>query len=273
MVRDIEAAIAGGTAQPAGTASTGAVASVGSGSATGVRAADAAVAGPAQPVKSTSVSGIRKVIAERMHASLASTAQLTMNAAADARAVLAYRKKLKASEDENLASISINDLVLFATSRVVAEHQFVNATFADGTINEFAQVDLGFAVDTPRGLMVPVIRAAEQRSLAGIAAEAHRLAAACLDGSIKPDELGGGTFTVTNLGAFGIESFTPVLNVPQVAILGVCAVTQRPTADGLVPHMGLSLTVDHQVVDGAPAARFLQAVGRAIGEFDLTLAR
>lgn len=275
MVRDIEAAIASGGA---GTALTGKGASntahtdeaVPAG--TGLAAGYAFSAEPAQPVKETSVSGVRKIIAKRMHASLASTAQLTMSGSAEARSILGYRKRLKASEREELKSISINDLVLFATSRAVAAHPFINATYSDGTIREFAQVDLGFAVDTPRGLMVPVIRAADRRSLAGIAAEAHRLATACLEGSIAPDDLDGGTFTVTNLGAFGVESFTPVLNAPQVGILGVCAVVERPTAEGNVPQMGLSLTVDHQVVDGAPAARFLQAVGKAIEEIELTLA-
>ena len=262
MVRDIEAAIATGAA--------------GSGVTTAQAGSDAVAAaiitGPAAPVKETPVRGVRKIIAERMHASLATTAQLTMSGSADATSILGYRKKLKASEQEHLSSISINDLVLFAASRAAAQNTFVNATFADGTIREYGQVDLGFAVDTEKGLMVPVIRGANTLTLAALAAEAHRLASACQDGSITPDELDGGTFTVTNLGAFGIESFTPVLNVPQVAILGVCAIVERPTSEGIVPRMGLSLTVDHQVVDGAPAARFLKEVARAIESIDITIA-
>jgi pyruvate dehydrogenase E2 component (dihydrolipoamide acetyltransferase) len=209
-----------------------------------------------------------------MHESIVSTAQLTMDASADARAILAYRKRLKGSDSERLQTVSINDLVLYAVSRVLRDYPDLNATFSGGVVRAYDQVDLGFAVDTPRGLMVPVVRAADRRSLAGIAEEAHRLARGCLEGGVNPDELSGGTFTVTNLGAFGIERFTPVLNVPQVAILGVCAITQRPAPDGegSVPMMGFSLTIDHQVVDGAPAARFLQALTHAVSQIDLTLA-
>ncbi|MFW5815048.1 MAG: dihydrolipoamide acetyltransferase family protein [Spirochaetota bacterium] len=228
----------------------------------------------AEPGTATPIRGMRKLIAERMHASLASTAQLTMDASADARALLAYRARLKAADAERLQSVSINDLVLYAASRVLRDFPALNATFSDGVVRTYDQVDLGFAVDTPRGLMVPVIRGADRRSLADLAAEAHRLAKGCLEGGITPDELSGGTFSVTNLGAFGIERFTPVLNAPQVAILGVCAITQRPApnGEGTIPAMGLSLTIDHQVVDGAPAARFLQALGRAVAQIDLTLA-
>ena len=112
-------------------------------------------------------------------------------------------------------------------------------------------------------------------TLRQLAGEAKRLAAGAQEGKISPDELTGGTFTVTNLGAFGVESFTPVLNPPQVAILGVCNIQPKPVeADGevrFVPHIGLSLTINHQVVDGAPAARFLQALGQAIAQIDLLL--
>ncbi|MFW5685885.1 MAG: dihydrolipoamide acetyltransferase family protein [Spirochaetota bacterium] len=275
MVRDVEAALESGAGGPAARGASRAVAG-------GGEAGDAAAAGRvsgsvgmAEPASETPIKGVRKLIAERMRASLASTAQLTMDASADARALLAYRKRLKASASEELSAISINDLVLFAVSRVLADFPSLNATFSDGVIRTFEQVDLGFAVDTPRGLMVPVVRAADRRSLVELTRDAHRLAAGCLEAGVNPDDLSGATFTVTNLGAFGIERFTPVLNVPQVAILGVCAITQRPAPDGegTIPMMGLSLTIDHQVVDGAPAARFLQALGREIAQIDLTLAR
>ena len=265
MVRDLEAAMSSGAAARASRP----------------QAAPQGPAGPAQPVSQTETKGVRKLIAERMHASLASTAQLTMDSSADARAILAYRAQLKGAGELAphegsllLKDVSINDLVLFAVSRVLRDFPGVNATYRDGVISTYDQVDLGFAVDTPKGLMVPVIRDAGSKSLVELASEAHRLAAGCLEGRINPDELSGGTFTVTNLGAFGVERFTPVLNAPQVAILGVCAVTRRPSPDGTttVPMMGLSLTIDHQVVDGAPAARFLQALARAIAGFELTLA-
>ncbi|TVQ26510.1 MAG: 2-oxo acid dehydrogenase subunit E2, partial [Spirochaetaceae bacterium] len=208
--------------------------------------------GPAHVASEQRVSGVRKLIASRMQQSLASTAQLTMDASADARGLLAYRAKLKSARSESLQKISINDLVLFATSRAVADFDEVNATFADGTITRYSGVDLGFAVDTPKGLMVPVIRGADSLSLVQIAEAAHTLAERCVAGTIDADSLSGGTFTVTNLGAFGIERFTPVLNAPQVAILGVCSITHRqaPDGSGTIPMIGLSLTVDHQVVDG-----------------------
>jgi pyruvate dehydrogenase E2 component (dihydrolipoamide acetyltransferase) len=223
------------------------------------------------------VKGVRKVIAERMLASLQTTAQLTLNASADARMLLALRKRFKDSPEHlGLRGITINDLVLFATARSLTQHWGLNATFSDNTIRQYKRVHLGVAVDTPRGLLVPVVRNADTLTLRQLSAEAKRLATACLENRITPDELSGGTFTVTNLGGFGIESFTPVLNAPQVAILGVGGVNLKPVeVDGAVqfiPHIGFSLTINHQVVDGAPAARFLQMLGQAIGQIDLLMA-
>ena len=226
----------------------------------------------------TPVKGVRKVIAERMLASLTSTAQLTMSAHADARALLAFRKKLKDSPPEmQMSGITINDLVHFAVARTLRSFPAMNAHFLETSIREFDHVHLGFAVDTPRGLLVPTIRFADELSLSALAAEARRLAEKAIGGTADADELSGATFTVTNLGALGITSFTPVLNPPQAAILGVCAIELRPvqTESGVDhhPHIGLSLTIDHRAVDGAPAARFLNALGSAIADFELTLAR
>ncbi len=223
------------------------------------------------------VKGVRKLIAERMHASLENTAQLTLHASADARSLLAYRKQCKGSGAElGLQDITLNDMVLFVAAKTVADFKDLNRHFLGDTMLEFEHVDLGFAVDTPRGLMVPVIRGADALSLKQISEEAKRLGSACIEGGIDPQELSGGTFTVTNLGALGIERFTPVLNNPQVGILGVCSIKLEPVAAGdgvdFVPHMGLSLTIDHQAVDGAPAARFLKAVSERIAAFYLTLA-
>jgi pyruvate dehydrogenase E2 component (dihydrolipoamide acetyltransferase) len=133
--------------------------------------------------------------------------------------------------------------------------------------------------------MVPVIRNADLLTLEQISAEAKRLAAACQGGSIKPEELSGSTFTVTNLGSLGVESFTPVINAPEVAILGVCSIEPKPVIDedaagcdecggvSFVPHIGFSLTIDHSIVDGAPAARFLKAFREAVADIDLWLAK
>lgn len=220
---------------------------------------------------------IRRVIAERMRGSLQTTAQLTMTALADARAMLAYRQRLKGSDEAlGLRGATINDLVLLAVAKTLPQFPQLNATYADGELRQHRPVHLGFAVDTPRGLLVPVIRGAHALTLRQLAAESSRLVHACQAGSIAPDALAGGTFTVTNLGQFGIESFTPILNVPQVAILGVGAIGLRAIEiDGVVqhvPHLGLSLTIDHQIVDGVPGAKFLQALCRALAQFDLVLA-
>jgi pyruvate dehydrogenase E2 component (dihydrolipoamide acetyltransferase) len=220
---------------------------------------------------------VRKVIAERMLQSLQTTAQLTLNASADARALQVLRKRLKESpEAMGLRGITINDLVLFAVARTLPAFPGLNALFTGAEIHQYRSVNLGIAVDTPKGLMVPVVRGADALSLRQLSAEAKRLATACQAGKIMPDELAGGTFTVTNLGAFGVESFTPVLNPPQVGILGVSGIQLKPVEVGdkvkFVPHLGLSLTINHQVVDGAPAARFLQALGQAIAAIDLLLA-
>lgn len=230
-----------------------------------------------EEVRTLPVKGIRKVIATRMLNSLQTTAQLTLNASADARSVLAYRKRLKESaETLGLRQVTINDLLLLAVSRILPQFPDLNATFSEDVITQYKNVHLGLAVDTPRGLMVPVIRQANTLSLKEIAQEAKRLAAACLDSAISADEMNGGSFTVTNLGSFGIESFTPVLNVPQVAILGVGNVNLKPVElDGevqFIPHLGLSLTINHQVVDGAPAARFLQALAQGLAQIELLLA-
>lgn len=240
--------------------------------------AGVAAAAPAQPVTTIPLRGVRRVIADRMLQSIQSTAQLTLNSTADARSILAYRQKLKASDPAwGLQGVTINDLVLFAVSRILPQYPDLNALFTDETIEQYSAVHLGFAVDTPRGLIVPVIRNANTLALRDLAAESRRLAAACQEGSVQPDELSGGTFTVTNLGNLGVESFTPILNVPQVAILGVGGITLKPveSEDGdlqFVRHLNLSLTINHQVVDGAPGARFLQALANGLAQLDLLLA-
>ncbi len=227
--------------------------------------------------KAIPLAGLRKTIARRLRESLATTAQLTLNASADARALQAYRRRLKTSEaDLGLAAVSINDLLLFAVARTLPNFPALNALFETETIVQLDSVHLGLAVDTDRGLMAPVLRNAESLSLKQISAEARRLAEACRAGSIQPDELSGGSFTVSNLGALGIESFTPILNPPQVGLLGVGSINLKPVQqDGevaFVPHISLSLTINHQVVDGAPAARFLQKLGANLAQIDLLVA-
>ncbi len=172
----------------------------------------------------------------------------------------------RAQTDEGLGlrapDININDLVTFLTVRALLEVPELNATFVDRLLYRHGDVNIGFACDTDRGLVVPVVRATQDLSLLGLARRMKELTGQALAGTIAPNDLTGGTFTVTNLGAFGVESFTPVLNPPQVAILGVGAIGVKPARkpDGnleFVDTIGLSLTLDHQVIDGAPGARFL----------------
>ncbi len=221
--------------------------------------------------------GVRKLIAARMLQSMQTTAQLTMHTSADARALQAYRAQLKNSpEAMGLRGVTINDLVLFAVARTLTQFPDLNALLKDDAIHQYKHVHLGFAVDTARGLVVPVVRNANQLSLKPLADETARLGTAVQAGRISPDELEGGTFTVTNLGGLGIEHFTPILNPPQVAILGVGNINLKAIdVDGevqFIPHIGLSLTVDHQAVDGAPGARFLKALVGNMVAFEMLLA-
>jgi len=224
------------------------------------------------------LTNIRKVIAKSMHASLANSAQLTLNTSFDATKIMAYRASLKnAAEKMGLVNITLNDIVLFAVSRTLPEFKALNAHFMDDSIRYFKNVQLGVAVDTERGLMVPTVRNANCLSLNELAVESKQLIAEAQSGKISPDKLQGGSFTVTNLGSMGIESFTPVLNPPQTGILGVCTITRRiRTVNGQdvsYPAMGLSLTFDHRAIDGAPAAKFLQALCNNLENFDLLLAK
>ena len=220
-------------------------------------------------------SNVRKVIAKSMHASLSEMAQLTLNSSFDATALLAYRDKLKAgAEAVGLGKITINDMVLYAVSRVLPNHPEINANVVDNTFRKFKHANIGMAVDTDRGLLVPVIFGSEKLTLSELAAKTKEAAGKAREGKLSPDDMSGGSFTVSNLGSLGVESFTPVINPPQTAILGVCCTTNRVKADGSVyPAMGLSLTFDHRAVDGAPAAKFLKELCTALENFDLLLAK
>jgi pyruvate dehydrogenase E2 component (dihydrolipoamide acetyltransferase) len=214
----------------------------------------------------TRMSGIREKIARRMRESLASTAQYTLNASAGAAGLLALRARVKTTP--GAPDINIGDMVVFCAVRALLEFPDLNAELIEGRIYRHSHVHLGFACDTPRGLMVPVVRDADKLSAADLAARMKALTAAAVQGAIALDDLAGATFTVSNLGGLGIESFTPLLNPPQVAILGVDAIEVKPVRrDGKIEFIdviGFSLTCDHQAVDGAPGARFLQVLKRHI---------
>lgn len=234
---------------------------------------------PAPAEGQVPLSRIRRITAERMVASLTTAAQLTLHARADATTLLAlYRRLRTASESHEISAqpkITINDLILFVASRVVLSHPELNAHFSWDGIQQFSSVALGMAVDTPRGLLVARIDGAEQLTLSQLADHAHELAEKAQSGALPPDLAGGSTFTVTNLGAHGIDYFTPVLNLPEVAILGVGAI--GPTLLGDPPEptqtLPLSLTFDHRAADGVTAARLLKGLCDGLGSIDLLLAR
>ncbi len=233
---------------------------------------------PKAEVEEVKITNIRKVIAKSMHASLSEMAQLTLNSSFDAAEIMAYRAKVKANAEKlGLANITLNDILLYAVSRVLKNHRDLNAHFTGDTMRYFNVVNLGVAVDTPRGLMVPTIFGADKLSLNEISEQSKALAGMCQGGTISPDLLSGGSFTVTNLGSMGIESFTPVINPPQTGILGVDTITTgiKMVNGEMKPYqkMGLSLTFDHRAVDGAPAARFLKELCNTLENFSILLAK
>ncbi|MBQ8416733.1 MAG: 2-oxo acid dehydrogenase subunit E2, partial [Clostridia bacterium] len=238
----------------------------------------AAAPAPVAAYEDVKLPNIRKVIAKSMHASLSNMAQLTLNSSFDATKLLSIRASLKAgAEKMGLANITLNDMVLFAVSRVILNHKDLNAHYLDDIMRYFNNVNLGIAVDTDRGLMVPTVFAAEKLSLNELSKAAKAVITQAQSGTINPDLLKGASFTVTNLGSLGIESFTPVINPPQTGILGVDCITKRIKEvngeDVTYPAMGLSLTFDHRALDGAPAAKFLKELCFALENFDLLLTK
>ena len=235
---------------------------------------------PAAEYEDVKISNIRKVIAKSMHASLSSMAQLTLNTSFDATKLLAYRASLKENAEKlGLCNITLNDMILFAVAKTILNHKDLNAHYLEdaGVIRYFTGVNLGIACDTERGLLVPTVFGAEKLTLNELAEQSHAVTSAAKNGTVSPDVLKGASFTVSNLGNMGIESFTPVINPPQTGILGVCSVTRRiKTVDGRdvsYPAMGLSLTFDHRALDGSPAARFLKELCTNLENFDLLLSK
>jgi len=205
------------------------------------------------------LSNIRKVIAKSMHASLSNSAQLTLHSSFEATDILDFRKKLKTAAEKLVQpNVSVTDIIIYAVSRTLLKHRNVNAHFLGESMRLFNRSHIGVAVDTPRGLLVPTLFNTDAMTLFEVAKNSKELFEKCKQGSVAPDLLKNATFTISNLGTMGIESFTPVLNPPQAGILGVCSIVER-TRDGKpYPAMGLSLTFDHRALDGADAARFLK---------------
>lgn len=236
------------------------------------------ISAPAEPAPGDGyllkpLSNMRKLIAKAMHQSLQNSAQLTHHLSADARRLMAARKKYKKEYETGMVAenVTINDLVCYAVVRALKKFPQVNSHFLGDQMKYFKKVNLGLAVDTDRGLMVPALTAADDLSVTGLSGRLRSLSESCRKGNVNPDLLSpeAASFTVSNLGNYGVEMFTPVINLPQTAILGVCAITPRPRdiGDGvyaIVPMIGLSLTYDHRALDGGEATRFLAEVAREI---------
>jgi pyruvate dehydrogenase E2 component (dihydrolipoamide acetyltransferase) len=220
---------------------------------------------PAENVQVKPMTYVRKIIAERMLQSQLSTAHVTLNMSVDMTEATSLRQKLL-QEVEKVAGVRISytDMIARAVSRALKEHPLLNSSLDGENIKVFGDVHLGIAVATEEGLMVPVLRDADKKSLIEIALATKGLIEKVRAGTASVDEVTGSTFTVTNLGMFGVETFTPIINPPGVAILGVGGIVERPVVVGgqivVRSMMPLSLTVDHRVIDGEVAARFLQRV-------------
>ena len=224
------------------------------------------------------MSNIRKAIAKNMTNSLSTMAQLTHNTSFDCTNIIALRNFIKANQEKlNLPNITFNDIIIYAVSRVLLKHKELNANLVNGdTMRYFSSANVGIAVDTPKGLLVPVLFGADKMTLSEIAVNAKKLAKDAQAGTLKPDLMSGGSFTISNLGSLGIESFTPVINLPQTGILGVCTFETKVKVNergDLVPYqaMTLSLTYDHRALDGAPASRFLKDLKEYLENFSFNL--
>jgi pyruvate dehydrogenase E2 component (dihydrolipoamide acetyltransferase) len=227
---------------------------------------------PPSPSQTAAMSGVRRIIAARLSESAHTTVPVTLTTEADATELVRLRGLISADLDGNdMRAPSYTDLLTRIVAITLIEHPALNATLSDGTITQHHAAHIGVAVDSERGLLVPVIRDAQSKSVQQIAAESARLIGQARAGQSSHDDLRGGTFTITNLGMYEIDAFTPVINLPECAILGVGRIIARPVvvdeqAETIAVRkmMALSLTFDHRLVDGAPAARFLQRLKHLI---------
>ncbi|MED1567811.1 dihydrolipoamide acetyltransferase family protein [Bacillus paramycoides] len=217
------------------------------------------------------VTGMRKAIATRMHASLQNSAQLTLTMKVDVTDLVALHKNMAEIVQKRYDNkLTITDLVSRAVVLALGEHKEMNSAYIDDAIHQFEHVHLGMAVALENGLVVPAIRFANNLSLVELSKEIKKAAQKAREGSLSCDEMQGTTFTISNLGSFGIEYFTPVLNTPETGILGVGAIEHVPVYKGEELQKGrilpLSLTFDHRVLDGAPAAAFLRTIKQYLEE-------
>jgi pyruvate/2-oxoglutarate dehydrogenase complex dihydrolipoamide acyltransferase (E2) component len=210
------------------------------------------------------ISGVRKVIFKNMHLSLASQAQLTLHTEASALRLREIRQALNAKLAPGQAKVGYNAVILKAVARALRLHPRINASVEGDRIVVWREVHIGLAVDLGQGLIVPKVRNADHKSIVQIAQDLDDLLVKAKAGQLSPDDLAAGTFTVTNLGAWDVDNFTPIVNNPESAILGLGRIVDKPwVRDGQVvaePRLALSLTFDHRIIDGAPGAAFLKTI-------------
>jgi pyruvate dehydrogenase E2 component (dihydrolipoamide acetyltransferase) len=219
------------------------------------------------PPRALPVTPIRRVIAQHMLASVRSTAPVTLTSTADAANLVNLRNQFKAVAPAGKEPVpSYTDFLVKLAAAALQDHPLLNASWASDQIELAQGIHVGIAVDTDAGLLVPILRDVPGLSLRQIAAQARDLITRAQQGKLRAKEMQDGTFTVTNLGTYGVEVFTPIINYPQSAILGLGRIRRQPVAMGdqvvLREQVTLSLTFDHRIVDGAPAARFLQTLCR-----------
>ena len=222
---------------------------------------------PAEVASTVPLSGLRGIIAERMAFSAHTAARVTLVTEVDATAFVEARTRLKEAVSEEWGfAPGYTDLLVTIVARALREYPYMNARLNGDVIEQLAHVNVGVAVDAERGLLVPVLRDADQMGLRELGTYFREVVGRAREGKSLPDELTGGTFTITNLGMFDVDAFTPVMNPPELAILGVGRIQPKPVVlegEVVVRQMvTLSLAFDHRLVDGAPAARFLQRIKR-----------
>jgi pyruvate dehydrogenase E2 component (dihydrolipoamide acetyltransferase) len=216
---------------------------------------------PSVPGHHFPASKLRRVIAQRMMAGVHQAAPVTLTTKVDAQSLVSFRERLKLEASHGIVP-SYNDLLIGLAAQSLREFPELNSCWYRDGIYQFEEIHVATAIDTPEGLLAPVVRHADRLTVNAIAEQTKQLIQLARTGQLKQEHLTGGTFTVTNLGMFGVDAFTPILNLPQAAILGIGRIIEEPVvrdrrlAVGLT--LTLSLTFDHRVVDGAPAARWMQ---------------
>lgn len=221
--------------------------------------------------------GVRKVIAQRMQQSWDNTPRVTEVMEVDMTAAEAFRREnLPGWEKGFGVRVTFNDIIVKAVAMALVEHPLLNSTIADGEVRRLKEINIGVAVAIDEGLIVPVVQHADQKTLVELARETRDLADKAREGRLTPDDVARRTFSITNLGAFGVEVFTPIVNFPDNAILGVGKITRKPVVieDEIAVRsvMYLSLVFNHKVVDGVPAARFLGRVKELLQDPERLLA-